>query len=143
MHWPSYVNKTFYEFCSYQTNCSPNLLAALKDSPRTTMFLKNLAEQISKAERLVHKRRGTPVKIETIRSLIIDMSKLLLRGIEKEANNKVISEAERSRIKAEEDYIKDLDAASEGIAQGAFEGLEIEAGETKVTTEKRAGGQAD
>ena len=68
------------------------------------------------------------------------MSKLLLRGIEKEANNKVISDAERTRVKAEEDYIKDLDAATEGIAQGEFEGLDIEVGETKVTEEKRGNG---
>ena len=131
MHWPSYVEKTFYQFCAEQKNCPPNLLAALKNSPRTTMFLKNLSEEISKAERLVHKRRGRPLKLKTIRDTIIDMSALLLRGIEKEANTNVLSDIEKSKIKAEEDYLKDLEATVDGKPQGEFKDLEI----TEVTPE--------
>lgn len=137
MHWPSYVETTFYKFCESQNNCPPNLMAALKSSPRTKMFLKNLGEEISKAERLVHRRRGYPLKLITIQNTIWDMSKLLLRGIEKEANNNVISAAEKSRIRAKEDYLKDLEATVDGNPQGEFAELEITEVEPEVGDEHR------
>ena len=62
MHWPTHVNKVFYNYIDHADNCPPNLIAALRNSDRTKMFLKNLSEEVSKAERLVHKRRGTPTK---------------------------------------------------------------------------------
>lgn len=132
MHWPSYVEKTFYRFCESQDNCPPALMASLKSSPRTKMFLINLSEQISKAERLVHKRRGRPLKLLTIQTTIEDMSKLLLRGIKKEADTRAMSDAEKNRIRAGEDYLKDLEATVSGNPQGEFAELEV----TEVEPEK-------
>lgn len=138
MDWPRYVKREFNAFCKSQNNCSPALFASLKNSPRTKYFLKNLSEEISKAERLVHKRRGRALKLETIRLTIHDMTRLLLRGIEKEATNRVKSEADKSREKSKLDYLKDLEATSEGNPSGDFEGLEIEFSETKESKQTRA-----
>ena len=137
MDWPKFVRKEFEVFCDQATNCPPALIAALRSSPRTKTFIHNLAEEISRSERLVHKRRGFPLKLQTIRHAVQDMTKFLLRGIEREANNKITSDAEKSRQKAEVDYVKDLEATSEGNPSGDFEGLDIEFSETKETNESR------
>lgn len=125
MHWPSYVEKTFYNFCESADNCPPELIKSLKNSPRTKVFLHNLSEEISKAERLVTVRRGRPLKLSTIQATIWDMSRLLLRGIEREATKRIQSEAEKKREQKEADYLKDLEATVDGNPQGEFEELEV------------------
>ena len=138
MDWPKFVRQEFYAYCETATNCPPALIASLKNSPRATTFIANLSEEISKAERLVHKRRGHPLKLETIKLTIHDLTKLLLRGIEKEATNTITSDAEKTRQRAQLDYVKDLEATSEGNPSGDFEGLEIEFSETKESEQTRS-----
>jgi len=138
MHWPTYVKKEFYICCSEQKNCPTELIKALKHSPRTKKFLENLSREISKAERLVHKRRGTPLKLSTIRLCIHDMTKVLIRGIELEANAKLQSDSERYRLQVERDYYADLRATVDGKPQGVFEELDIVTTETEESKQTRA-----
>lgn len=136
MHWPSYVEKKFYLFLENTDKCPPDLIRSLKTSDKTKPFLANLASEISKAERLIHKRRGTPLKMSTIDGLIDDMSRLLLRGIMNEADKRSLSYLEKKRQEYEKQYYEDLDSTVDGKPKGEFEELEIVQSETKEVSGK-------
>ncbi len=138
MDWSQHVRKIFDSYIDSRSDIDLELKKTLKHNERLSPFLSMLSEEVSKAERLVHKRRGTPLKMDTINWLIEDMSRLLIRGIQLEADRRVESYIKKLQRKQELDYVKDLDETSEGRPSGVFEDLDIISGDTIVTNEKRS-----
>lgn len=116
------IERTYAETVS-RARIPDELRSALKSSERVPQFITRMSDALYgiNQKRLIEGKR--PVKPETIKETIRDMTLVFLDGLQKEANHRIASDIEKSKQKAKADYQKDLEASSDGQFVGAFEEL--------------------
>lgn len=108
------------------------LKQSLKTNERTNQFIQTLTENLQQAEKTVHKRRGTPLKLDTIKSGIKDLTTAFLANIEMMAERRRESFiAQKAREQAAADKM-DLLKTVDGTPSGDFKEMGIVSKDTEV-----------
>lgn len=130
MDWNKRINIRFKSLIQGMDIAVP-FKQSLLTHPTAQKFKESLAQEISKAERVVHKRRGKKLKLSTVDETIDDLVKFWVLGLKKKADERIESEISKKQREAELQYQKDLEATADGKPQGIFEGLDISYGDTR------------
>lgn len=103
MDYNKLVQQEYRKAVAESKVASPELKASLRTSDRVPQFLSRMALELAKAEAVVFQRRGKPLKLETIKWGIRGMTEQFLANVEAQAQARMTSPLEASRLKAELD----------------------------------------
>ncbi len=117
------VYRTVHEYIKRHKTIPSELKHALKGSPHTKRFIKNLTGQYRAVADLRVKQGKHKLKTKTYKDTVEDMTELFLKGVEGHAQRKRESfMASYAREHADDDT-KEMQSVLEGKNTGAFEDM--------------------
>ena len=109
----------------------PELVQAALNDDRIKYFKVNLTVHIIKAIELVVNRRGNPPKLQTVKMLCQDMTRIFLKGLEGSVARRDESAIQKAERKKQEEDVKIMENTLAGNPEGEFEEMGLIIGETK------------
>lgn len=131
MYYKKFVRETYDEAIRLHPTINSELRLALKSNERVPAFVDYLADEIAHAQDVMLSTGREKIKDETIKGLVYDLTNLFIQGVEKQAKERMESDAQKMLRKQAEDYKRDLEESSQGNLKGDFADLMKEGVEFK------------
>lgn len=127
MYYQKLIESTYFEAISLNQKIPMDLKIALKNHNRMPMFLKNLSDQITKAQDLsMSKNKKIPdIKIKEI---VYSFTDMFVEMVQKEAAHRHQSDIQKKFLETEAQKKQDLENTASGIISGEYVDLFLEGG---------------